>query len=513
MNNDLRNWTADLGDGRYKNPILYADYSDPDVIRVGGDYYMTASSFTYVPGLPILHSKDLVNWEPINYAAYELTDEYDKPRHGCGVWAPSIRYHDGKYWIFYGDPDLGVFMTNTEDIYGKWSPLKLIWKGKGIIDTTPLWDDDGRAYLVHAFAGSRCGFNSRLAVCEMEPDGTGMIGLDCCVYMGGEENHTIEGPKFYKKDGYYYIMAPAGGVVQGWQVCLRSKNVYGPYEIKTVMRQGDAIFNGPHQGGWVDTPAGEDWFINFQDLGAYGRVIHLNPVKWIDGWPAMGEDVDDDYCGNPVEIYKKPDLPAQPILHIPTSDDFKADKLGLQWQWQANFDESWYSLANEEGRLRLYAIKTDGADGEYILNRPNVLTQMWRSPVMRITMKVDLSSEKESGAALAITGNDYCYIALKNDGTLLQVKGTSELCENVEENVVASENIGVSSVWLRIDVCGEFNSPKARANYSYSKDGKTFEPFGEEFEPTQGKWVGAKTAIFAFGDEGGYADVSEFCVD
>ena len=152
MNDDLRNWTADLGDGRYKNPILYADYSDPDVIRVGEDYYMTASSFTYVPGLPILHSKDLVNWELINYAAYELTDEYDKPRHGCGVWAPAIRYHDGKYWIFYGDPDLGVFMTNTEDIYGKWSPLKLIWKGKGIIDTTPLWDDDGRAYLVHAFA-------------------------------------------------------------------------------------------------------------------------------------------------------------------------------------------------------------------------------------------------------------------------------------------------------------------------------------------------------------------------
>ena len=282
-------WISDLGNGRFRNPVLYADYSDPDIVRVGEDFYMTASSFTYVPGLPILHSKDLVNWEIINYAVKELQPIYDKPQHGCGVWAPSIRYHNGKFWIFYGDPDLGIMMTNTDDIYGEWSPLTCVKEAVGIIDTCPLWDDDGKAYIVHGYANSRCGIKSKIAVCEMSKDGTKVISEDTIVFDGTVSHPTLEGPKFYKRNGYYYIMAPAGGVPTGWEVVFRSKNVYGPYEDRIVLRQGKTDINGPHQGGWVELENGESWFVHFQDLEVYGRVVHIQPVTWINDWPAMGE--------------------------------------------------------------------------------------------------------------------------------------------------------------------------------------------------------------------------------
>ena len=203
MNRTEGKWIADLGDGTYKNPILYGDYSDPDVIRVGDDFYMTASTFTYVPGLPILHSKDLVNWELINYAVKKLPDRYNVPVHGCGVWAPAIRYNDGKFYIYYGDPDIGIFMTYTEDIYGEWSDLILVKEAVGIIDTCPIWDDDDKAYIVHGYANSRCGIKSHLAVCEMTWDGTKAISEDKIIFNGTISQPTIEGPKAYKRDGYY----------------------------------------------------------------------------------------------------------------------------------------------------------------------------------------------------------------------------------------------------------------------------------------------------------------------
>lgn len=245
-------WVSDQGDGTYINPVLHADYSDPDVIRVGDTFYMTASSFQTAPGLPILTSPDLVNWTIANYAleAVPPADVYAKPGHGNGVWAPSIRYHDGEFFIFWGDPDYGIFMVKTKDPLGKWEKPVLVKEGKGMIDTTPLWDDDGKAYLVNGWAASRSRMNSVLSVWEMEPDGTRLIGNPVMVYDGAKHgDHTIEGPKFYKINGEYYILAPAGGVAQGWQVALRSKSPFGPYERKTVMEQGGTDINGPHQGG------------------------------------------------------------------------------------------------------------------------------------------------------------------------------------------------------------------------------------------------------------------------
>lgn len=336
-------WVSDQSDGTYVNPVLHADYSDPDVCAVGDDFYMTASSFQCTPGLPILHSKDLVNWQLVNYALKEVEpkDFYRKPQHGKGVWAPCIRYHNGEFYIYWGDPDWGIFMVKTKDPKGEWEKPVLVKAGRGMIDPSPLWDEDGKAYLAHAWAGSRAGFNSIITICEMNAEGTQVIGEPVLVFDGNDGvNHTVEGAKFYKNNGYYYILAPAGGVVEGWQIALRSKHVYGPYESKIVMAQGSTDINGPHQGGWVKTCSGESWFVHFQDKGAYGRVIHLNPVEWKDNWPVIGTDKDGDGCGEPVKRHRKPDVGRDWPVQTPVeSDEFDSRKLGLQWEWHANYQD------------------------------------------------------------------------------------------------------------------------------------------------------------------------------
>lgn len=504
-------WVSDLGNGKFKNPVLYADYSDPDVIRVGEDFYMTASSFTYIPGLPILHSKDLVNWELINYAVKELQPDFDKPQHGCGVWAPSIRYHDGKFYIYYGDPDRGIMMTCTEDIYGEWSPVRCIKEGLGIIDTCPLWDEDGKAYIVHGYARSRCGFKSKLGLFEMTPDGTEVISEDKFIFDGTISHPTIEGPKFYKRNGYYYIMAPAGGVPTGWQTVLRSKNVDGPYEDRIVLRQGTTDINGPHQGGWVELESGENWFVHFQDLEVCGRIIHLQPVEWINDWPVMGVNADSGLCGEPVKVSIKPNVGKEyPISVIATSDDFM-DGLGLQWQWQANNKKEWYECGG--GALKLNACGT----GNTIWEMPNVLTQLWQAPSMRTTVKVTLNGgDGDVKAGLGIIGLRYGYIALRNNGTLeftlgevenIEDSGSGDAVEVIEAEKIISEN----TVYLRCEIIAKENALDCIGRVSYSEDGEIFTVIGE-FKPMQGRWVGAKHALFCMGDSG-YAEFKDFVVD
>ena len=257
-------WCADKGDGTYVNPVLNADYSDPDVVAVGDDYYLTSSSFNCVPGLPILHSRDLVNWEIIGHALDRVWPDSlysGSPAHGKGVWAPCIRFHNGEYRIYWGDPDQGVFMVKAKQPQGPWEPPKLILSGKGIIDTSPLWDDDGRCYLVNAWANSRSGFASVITVREMNAEGTRAISEPVIVFDGnGTENRTCEGPKFYKRGGWYWIWCPAGGVSTGFQLALRSRSPFGPYEVKKVLAQGHTPVNGPHQGAWVHTKYGSCTF-------------------------------------------------------------------------------------------------------------------------------------------------------------------------------------------------------------------------------------------------------------
>jgi beta-xylosidase len=401
-------WVGDNGDGTYKNPIIHADYSDPDVIRVGADFYMTASSFNAVPGLPILHSNDLVNWRIINhvFGEQEPVEVFRKTQHGGGAWAPSIRYHNGEFYIFYSDPDFGIYLTKAKNPAGEWSKPLLIKEAKGWIDPCPLWDDDGNAYLVHAFAGSRAGIKSLLVVNKMNRDGTALLDEGIIVFDGHDANPTVEGPKFYKLNGYYYILAPAGGVPTGWQLALRSNNIYGPYEEKVVLSQGKTAINGPHQGALVDTPTGEWWFLHFQDRGAYGRVVHLQPTVWRNGFPVVGIDVDGDGTGEPVLRYKKPNVGKNfPTATPQDSDEFSGTGLGLQWQWQANPGAAWAFPFPQKGLLRMLSVETpEGYKNLWDL--PNLLLQKFPAEEFMATAKIKLTPRFE-GREIRPRGNGH----------------------------------------------------------------------------------------------------------
>lgn len=509
-------WVADLGDGRYRNPVLYSDYSDPDVCRVGEDYYMTASSFNCVPGLPILHSKDLVNWTLIGHAIQELTppDVFSAPVHGGGVWAPAIRYHDGEFYIYYGDPDQGIFMTKTVDPSGPWEPLVLVKEGKGLIDACPLFNDDGEVYLAHAYAGSRAGIKSLLAVTRLTPDGKRAVGRSHVIYDGHDLDPTVEGPKFYKKDGYYYIFAPAGGVSTGWQLALRSREVFGPYERRMVMARGGTDINGPHQGAWVDTVTGEDWFIHFQDVGANGRITHLQPMEWHDGWPVIGEDRDGDGCGEPVTVFRKPDVGAEyPVATPAASDEFDSGRLGLQWQWHANPQDWWHFADAANGCLSLYSVPVP-EDYTSLWDVPNLLMQKTTAPVFTATMKLTFRPEAHltgERTGLLVTGYDYALLSLESTGGgfVLSQNECMGANRDASETVNEAVNIDRATVYLRVRV-----EEGAVCTFSYSLDGRRFTPLGKPFRAIEGQWIGAKIGTFCtrpvWNNDGGRVDIDWF---
>lgn len=510
-------YVSDNGDGTYNNPILQADYSDPDVIRVGDDFYMTASSFNSSPGLPILHSKDLVNWQIVNYALPVLPDErYNVPQYSKGVWAPCIRYHNDEFYIFWGDPDIGIYRVKTKDPLGDWEKPVLVKAGKGMIDPSPLWDEDGNAYLVTAWAGSRAGVNSILTVWHMSADGTELLDNGRNIYSGHEYNHTVEGPKFYKKNGYYYILSPAGGVEQGWQLALRSKNVFGPYEAKTVMAQGSTDINGPHQGAYVETQNGEPWFVNFQDRGIYGRILHLNPVKWMDSWPVIGEDKDGDGCGEPVQTHKKPNVGGNfPVANPAESDEFDGDKIGLQWSWNANDKVTWSVPMPQKGVLRLLAVPKLTNEAT-LWDTPNILTQRLPAENFTATTKVDLNIEWDvwqgKQAGLILFGNDYSYLAIRKDEQGFYVEQLQNNGANSGglEKRIAKQRIETNTAYLRVKVEG----PDAICQFSYSEDGKNFKKIGEKFNASRVLWSSAKIGIFCTSEPGfrigGWADFAWF---
>ncbi|MCD8313309.1 MAG: family 43 glycosylhydrolase [Bacteroidales bacterium] len=481
----------------YTNPIIFADYSDPDVCRVGNDYYMTSSSFNCFPGLQILHSTDLVHWEIIGAALedYPVEGWGDRVQHGMGVWAPAIRYHNGEFYIFCGDPDRGVFMVKAKDPRGRWSAPVWVVKAKGYIDPSPLWDDDGQAYLAHGCAGTRAGIKSVLYLAPMAPDGTKVLGPSRIVYDGHKTQPTIEGTKIYKRGGYYYIFSPAGGVPTGWQVVLRSMDPYGTYEERVVMAQGESPINGPHQGAWVETQNGENWFIHFQDRGVYGRVLLLEPMAWVDDWPVIGEDSDGDGVGEPVTEYRLPRLPrtivgdqgrtvglagesfdgsgsvgespdssglaggasvgshdpvhaegyANSYGHYPAdSDEFNDNKLGLQWQWQAPPSPYWSFADANAGVLRLYSVQ-QREDYRNLSDAPNLLLQKLPAADFMVTAKLGFVpnpqlEERGEVCGLVFFGDNYSALKLVDteDGIVLQKVVCMGAADGGEEVVEAS---------------------------------------------------------------------------
>ena len=512
-------WSPDNGDGTYKNPVINADYSDPDVCvgPSGEDYYMTASSFQCTPGLPILHSRDLVNWEIVGYALkslYEgdckLMEHFNTVQHGNGVWAPSIRYHQGEYYIYWGDPDYGVYMVKTKDPAGEWENPVCVIRGKGYIDTTPLWDEDGRCYLVNGWANSRSKFASVLTVREMSADGTRAIGQPVIVFDGnGTENRTCEGPKFYKRDGWYWIMCPAGGVPEGFQLAMRSKSPYGPYEAKKVLQQGKTAINGPHQGAWVHTKYGEDWFLHFQDKEAYGRVMHLNPVDWSTGWPVMGRK------GEPVATYKKPKTSSRVVVNPVESDEFNAPTIGRQWQWQANYDEK-FGVPTAFGTMRIYTHKLD-SDWKNLWLVPNMLLQKTPADEFTVTAKLRFTSKADGQmGGIIMMGHNYQALVVRREGK--EFKLLILTCQDADRGKAQQEEVVATlkptaedkidykpgiheDIYLQLRVsnaeAGVAHGGKPQVSFAWSQNGKKFTPCGSQYEMKQGKWIGAKFGFVA----------------
>lgn len=511
-------WVADQGNGTYKNPILFADYSDPDVIRVDDDYYMTASSFNCMPGLPILHSKDLVNWTILTHALQRQVPEewHNKPQHGNGVWAPSIRFQKGEFYIYYPDPDFGVYVIKAKNAAGPWSKPVLVDPGKGLIDPCPFWDDDGKVYLIHGWAASRAEINSVLTVKRLSADGMKLLDEGKHVFDGHENHPTLEGPKVFKRNGYYYLSAPAGGVPTGWQVILRSKNVYGPYEEKIVLAQGSTNINGPHQGAIVETQTGESWFLHFQDRDAYGRILHLQPVKWVNDWPVMGTDKDGDGKGEPVLDYKKPNVgKTYPIVTPQESDEFNDRQPGLQWQWHANPTIRWSAQIPGSGYLRLFAMRRPQGSKNF-WDVPNLFLQKFHASDFTATTKVELNTIiEDKKAGLIIMGGDYSYVTIKRERegfSLAQI-----ICKNAEtggeEKEYDRKMLKDSIVYLKVKV----SAPDATCTFSFALDGQNFTTIGQTFLAKPGKWIGAKVGIFCNAPfearNGGFADFDWFRID
>lgn len=528
----------------YTNPILHLDYSDPDVCRVGNDYYMTASSFNCFPGLPILHSKDLVHWEQIGAALLDYpcdgtdADFRATVQHGKAIWAPAIRYHDGWFYIYVGDPDRGIFMVKAQKPEGPWEKPVWVVRQKGFIDPCPLWDKDGKAYLSHGLAGSRAGLKSVLFVAPMAADGMSLIGPSRIVYDGHKTQPTIEGTKFYKRGEYYYIFSPAGGVPTGWQTVLRAKDPFGPYEERIVMAWAPGTINGPHQGAWVDAPDGTHWFLHFQDKGAYGRIVHLQPLSWqADGWPLIGEDPDGDGVGQPVA--------GGSVISSGGEAGVEKSPYGIDWAWQyPAIPGPYWHMALPDGGVRLYSVEQKWPYRS-LWDCPNVLQQKFPAESFTVQAKMTFCPNpqlKQRGetAGFVVMGNDYAGLRITDTegGAVLSYitcigasTGAAEtavpLCILPYESYTLphqfeSRNVPLvdypdrqeTMLWVRLDVAPrpvEGNAPDAVCHFSYSLDGEKWTTVPSEFIAQPELWIGAKWGFFcnrfAPKNDAGWVDV------
>ncbi|MCU0453704.1 MAG: glycoside hydrolase 43 family protein [Bacteroidetes bacterium] len=497
--------SAQKVDRTYTNPVILGDYSDPDAIRVGDRFFLTSSSFNCVPGLPILTSTNLVEWSLVGHAltAIPPVERYRIPRHGEGVWAPALRMRQGRFHVFYGDPDVGIVLVRGEKAEGPWEEPIIVRSAKGWIDPCPFWDDDGNAYLVHAWAKSRVGFNAVLTVRRMSPDGTRILDDSVNVFYGGDlpapnsarqagKHPTIEGPKFYKRNGWYYIFAPAGGVATGWQTVLRSRNVFGPYDDRIVMRQGATAVNGPHQGAWVEMPDGTSWFLHFQDRGTLGRVVHLQPMRWVDDWPVIGDDPDGGGTGKPVMRHTTPARRIGTHAFIPTSDEFSGRSLGLQWQWHANPDPSWAKL--HQGRLDLSAQTIDGG-GFNLWKTPHLLLQKFSASAFTATTDVDVAHLRPGERlSLVVMGMDYAALVVERTeyGAIIGTVGCRQADKGGIEELFRHGDQTETSIELRADVIYG-----GVVNFSYRTASTSWRLIDRSFLISRGRWIGAKVGLTA----------------
>jgi beta-xylosidase len=458
---------GDQGDGTYRNPVLKADFSDPDVIRVGEDFYLVASDFHYV-GMQVLHSRDLVNWEIVGqvFSRLDMHPKYDEMNgYAQGTWAPTLRHHGGRFYVYVCTPYDGLFMWHAADPRGPWSETVTVKAVERWEDPAPFWDDDGRAYLVHGVLGA-----GPLILHRMSPDGRTLLDDGVEIYRG----NVAEGPKLFKRRGTYYISLPEGGVATGGQTILRARSLYGPWERRVVLPDGS-----PHQGGLVELPDGEAWFLGFKSTGHLGRVCHLLPVKWgEDGWPVFGD------AGIAVERWRKPAVPHPPPITRPrTSDDFDGPSLLPQWQWNHNPVPGAWSLAARPGWLRLAARPASDMS-----RARNTLTQKLWDDAGTFEARLDVGpmANGQRAGLTFVSGGSFGWVGAGMAGGTRRV-----LWEPGEGPVIAGKDL-----WLR----GRYAGDSARLEYSL--DGRAYTDTGVLFPLRFGHWKGARIGIFCYGRDG-----------
>jgi beta-xylosidase len=496
---------GDQDDGTFKNPVLPADYSDIDAIRVGTDYYAISSTFQYSPGMVILHSKDLVNWRILAHAVADVTQispemNWDRMnRYGKGIWAGSIRYHAGQFWLYFGTPNEGYFMTTARNPAGPWTPLVPVMKEGGWDDCCPFWDDDGQGYLVGTrfYSDPRDRIPYKIHLFKLTPDGKGLVpGFDLILHQskGSEAN------KLYKWNGLYYhffseVRAEGRVVMMG-----RAKAVTGPYEIRQLLHVNRIKDREPNQGGIVQTEKGDWWFVTHQGVGGYeGRTMCLLPITWREGWPIPGVPGPDG-IGAMVWHTRKP-IGGYARVMPQASDDFSGPVLQPQWEWNYQPRQEKWSLTERPGWLRLHAFKPIQAGN--LLKAGNTLTQrLMGAGGGEVTIKVDVSHMADGQAAgLCHYGGRYAWLGITQAG------GNRHITCSSNGTQTTGASVNQADVWLRSII-----SDAGDTTWSFSFDGKAFTVFGEKYKFGWANYRGDRIGIFSYNDEAeaGYVDVDEF---
>ena len=524
-------WSADNGNGTYTNPLFYDEFSDPDIIRVGEDYYLAGTTMHSVPGLVVLHSKDLVNWEFSSYCFDRFDDSDDfnlrngKEAYGQGIWAPAIRYHNGKFYIFSNINGHGLQVYISDSAKGPWKHHQI--KGD-IYDLSVLFDDDGKIYAIHKYGN--------VTVTELKPDLSGPVEGSSKVVIP-EGNAMGEGHHIYKINGMYYILS-ADYSPMGRMQCARSKSIWGPYETcviseresfgysaawtvnnvglgRPVPEDGFKFKNNKpsdetlicstiHQGGIVQALDGKWWGVSMQDFNAVGRTVCLSPVTWVDGWPYFG--LEKNLGRSPRTWFKPNDVVKTPVATYDRCDDFSGKTFKPIWQWNHNPNDKMWSLNKErKGWLRLHSMPA-----KQLLWAKNSLTQRAIGPVSYTSVKLDASKLK-AGDEAGLGAINMPYASL---GVVKTDKGLALRCYDQNTNKEVFKPLDKRVVWLRL--WGDYD--KSQLQYSYSLDGKNWENIGEQMiSPYQLKtFQGVRVALYAFNKKdvnGGVADFDNFKVE
>ncbi|WP_394153764.1 family 43 glycosylhydrolase [Vibrio maritimus] len=545
---EVGSW-GDQGDGTYVNPVLNADYPDSDVEQVGDTYYMITSKQHMSPGMPILKSKDMVNWTHVGFGFNKLSwgEEYNWDRmngYSFGTWAGDLAYNDGIWYIYQVDYKHGLMVTTADDIAGPWSEPKILLTADKVMDDPAVyWDHDNhKAYLIVNTGSLQKDASNPIEGNENRLYELSWDGLE--VLDQGKVIHTgigAEAAKIYRINGEWYIFisewtlgdrsTPLGYINpknDRKQIVLRSKeSIAGPYEIRTVMQKGVNFgHRSASQGGLMQAPDSSWWYIHQlvqNDIDPFqGRVQCLEPVTWEDGWPIIGVDENNDGIGEPVKRYRKP-INGYPIDAPKTDDDFSNAKLGHQWEWNHDPRDSHWEIVEDLNVLRLHASKilpnannvgpttnqwtnTEGDDSVFWRACNTISQRVMGNTAGLAETKINLRGMKPNqlGGFVRFGGVSHLIgIKVNQDGEkrlfFMDKLGNTTLGEVYNEDCIyfRTENFGTSSY------------------FQYSRDGEIYQDFGPEFKLEFGNWTGDRLGFFTWNEnqDDGYIDIEWFRYD